>query len=225
MLGMSEDFYKGTYEAMFYSQGRATFATKILHRALERFLNKNRLNFPITLEIGGGEGLHFDYVKSGYTKYILTDIRESPLCPAASEAQKLGKLEFRVQDAENLTFQDAEVDRVIFACVLHHLLRPEIALREARRVVKNGGMISIYLPCDPGFLYRQMRKLFTRSRARKLGIDYELYNVRQHINHYYQLNKLIEHVFKDDKLLRSKFPVGFGTYDLNIFSVIHITKS
>jgi ubiquinone/menaquinone biosynthesis C-methylase UbiE len=225
MLGMSEDFYNGTYEAMFYTQGRATFATKILHKALERFPDKKGLDFPITLEIGGGEGLHFAYVKSGYTKYILTDIRESALCPAASDAQKSGKLDFRVQDAEHLTFQDGEADRVIFACVLHHLLRPEIALSEARRVVKSGGMISIYLPCDPGFLYRQMRKFFTKSRARELGIDYELYNVRQHINHYYQLNKLIEHVFKDDKLLISKFPLRFGTHDLNIFSIIHIIKS
>jgi phosphatidylethanolamine/phosphatidyl-N-methylethanolamine N-methyltransferase len=222
---MDKDFYEGTYEAMFYSKGRATFATRILHRALESYPNKNNLEFPVTLEIGGGEGLHFEYVKSKYSRYLLSDIRQSELCPSARRAKESGSLTFLIQNAEELSFSASEIDRAIFACVLHHLTDPEKALCEARRVVKSGGMISIYLPCDPGILYRFLRRLFTSSKARQLGIDYELYNARQHINHYYQLWKLINHVFQKDTMVHQKFPFRIGPYDLNIFSVIHITKA
>jgi phosphatidylethanolamine/phosphatidyl-N-methylethanolamine N-methyltransferase len=220
---MSQDFYDGIYEAMFYSEGRATRATRFIHKGLERLPNKKNWNFPLTLEIGGGEGLHFEYVKSGFSRYILTDIRESELCEAAKIARESGLLTFEIQDAEKLTLENASVDRVIFACVLHHLKDPESALEEARRVVKSGGVVSIYLPCDPGFLYRKLRLFFTRSRARKLGLDYELYNVRQHINHYYQLNKLIGHVFRNDVIHETKFPFRLASYDVNVYSVFHIT--
>lgn len=221
---MSEDFYKGSYKAMFYSQGKATFATKILHKALERLPNKSKFEFPITLEVGGGEGLHFEYVKSRYSQYYLTDVRKSALCEPAAIAQKSGLLTFSLQNAEALSYADSKIDRVIFACVLHHLCDPEKALTEARRVVKSGGMVSIYLPCDPGFFYRQLRKIFTRSKAKKIGVDYELINVRQHVTHYYRLEKLIKHVFENDKVIKKKFPFRFAPYDFNVFSIIHIIK-
>ncbi len=220
---MEEDFYGGTYKAMFYSDGSSAVATKFLHTALERYPNRKHLSFPLTLEIGGGEGLHFKYVHSEYDLYLLSDVRTSPLSPEAEMAKNSGKLQFIVENAERLSLENSTIDRVIFSCVLHHLNNPEAALNEARRVLKSGGMISIYLPCDPGFIYRQLRKVFTSRRSRTLGIDYELINVREHINHYYQLNKLIKEVFKEDVLRIRRFPFQFLNYDLNIFSIIHIS--
>lgn len=220
---MPKDFYDETYKAMFYDKGKATLATKFLHRALEKFPNKSKKAFPTTLEIGGGEGLHFEYVKSHFEKYLLTDIRTSKLTPFAEKALSEGKLEFSIEDAERLTIEDSSVDRTIFACVLHHLNDPEKALNEARRVTKPGGLISIYLPCDPGLTYRLLRKFFTRKISRELGIDYELQNVRQHINHYYQIAKLINEVFKVDQIRKKNFPISFFAYDFNIFTILHIT--
>ena len=173
--------------------------------------------------MGGGEGLHFEYVQSVFAKYVLSDIRISKLCPNAENARESGKLEFFMQDAEKLTLQDSTVDRTIFMCVLHHLNNPEKALREAKRVTKLGGMISIYLPCDPGLIYRMLRKIFTRKIAKELGIDYELMNAREHINHYYQLNRLIKHVFKNEHFRARHFPIQIGSHDFNIYSVYHIT--
>jgi len=225
LLGMAENFYDKTYKAMFYDKGKATLATKFLHKSLEKLPNKSRQAFPLTLEIGGGEGLHFEYVKSEFQKYLLTDIRSSELAPEAKQAMLAGKLEFSLENAESLSIRDSFVDRTIFACVLHHLSDPEKALMEARRVTKPGGVISIYLPCDPGLVYRILRKLFTHKISRKLGIDYELENVREHINHYYQLEKLIKEVFKNDVKKLKKFPISFFSYDFNIFTILHITKS
>jgi phosphatidylethanolamine/phosphatidyl-N-methylethanolamine N-methyltransferase len=224
-LGVDGKFYDETYKAMFYDQGKATLATKFLHKSLERHPNKAKHAFPITLEIGGGEGLHFKYVKSKFQKYLLTDIRSSELSPEAKQAMTDGRLVFSIENAEELSIEDSFTDRTIFACVLHHLLNPEKALMESRRVTKPGGMISIYLPCDPGLVYRFLRKVFTRKVSKKLKIDYELENVREHINHYYQLEKLIYEVFKNDVKKVKKFPVPLFSYDFNIFTVLHITKS
>jgi phosphatidylethanolamine/phosphatidyl-N-methylethanolamine N-methyltransferase len=145
------------------------------------------------------------------------------LCPPAALAASEGRLKFVIENAEKLTLNESSIDRAIYACVLHHLQNPELALRESRRVTNSGGMISIYLPCDPGLVYRIFRKTLTRKRARDLRIDYELMNVREHINHYYQLSKLIKEVFKDDSIRVRNFPFQFLSYDFNIFSIYHIT--
>ncbi len=48
--------------------------------------------------------------------------------------------------AESLPVRDGAVDVVVFANVLHHLGDPSAALREARRVVKDGGRLVILDP-------------------------------------------------------------------------------
>lgn len=47
--------------------------------------------------------------------------------------------------AEYLPFRDSVFDRVLFATSIDHVLLPELALAEARRVSKPGGMVCIWL--------------------------------------------------------------------------------
>ncbi|HZT84229.1 MAG TPA: methyltransferase domain-containing protein [Gaiellaceae bacterium] len=47
--------------------------------------------------------------------------------------------------AEYLPFRDSVFDRVLFATTIDHLLLPELALAEARRVGKPGGTVSVWL--------------------------------------------------------------------------------
>lgn len=78
---------------------------------------------------------------------------------AIDAAQKLGTdIEFKVDDAYNLSFDDESFDIVHAHQVLQHLTDPVAALREWRRVVKPGGIVaardSIYssknwFPKDP----------------------------------------------------------------------------
>jgi len=217
---VEENFYDKTYEEMFYSSGKSSLATKLIHIALERKVKKN--TYETVLEVGGGAGLHFPYVKHTFSKYQLTDLLSLELTEEAKKAELDGILEFSEQNAERLSITSKSVDRTIFMCVLHHLGNPEEALKEARRVTRKGGLVSIYLPCDPGLLYRQTRKLFTRGISKKLGIDYELINVREHINHHYQLSKLIDEVFKDDLINSRTFPFFSISYDFNLYSIYHI---
>jgi SAM-dependent methyltransferase len=47
--------------------------------------------------------------------------------------------------AEYLPFRDGVFDRVLFATSIDHLLLPELALAETRRVSKSGGMVCIWV--------------------------------------------------------------------------------
>jgi SAM-dependent methyltransferase len=47
--------------------------------------------------------------------------------------------------AEYLPFRDSVFDRVLFATSIDHVLSPELALAETRRVVKSGGMVCVWL--------------------------------------------------------------------------------
>ena len=217
------DFYQSWYQEIFYSGGVAGRATQKIHRLLENSLKGS--SFSQTLEIGGGEGLHVEHVTHHYDRYLLTDIELRPLTSAAQVALANGKLVHRQENAESLQFEDSVFDRVIFMCVLHHLRDPERALAEARRVTRRGGVVSIYLPCDPGLLYRLVRRVAVGRRAASLGLDYQLVNAREHRNHFFGLWKMVKFVFKSDDIHVKRFPFAVFGGNLNIAYLIHITVS
>ncbi len=61
-------------------------------------------------------------------------------------------IEFQEADAESLLFNDGEFDAVVSNFVVHHLGRPEAALSEARRVLRDGGKIAFTVWADPAKL-------------------------------------------------------------------------
>lgn len=217
----NSEFYERVYQEMFYSGGAAGRATQKIHQLLESSLKGS--SFPQTLEIGGGEGLHVEHVKHHYDRYFLTDIELRPLTSVAQEAMVQGKLVHRQENAESLEFDDSVFDRVIFMCVLHHLREPEKALAEAKRVTRPGGVVSIYLPCDPGLLYRLIRGVAVGRRAASLGLDYQLVNAREHRNHFFGLWKMVKFIFKSDDIHVKRFPFAVFGGDLNVAYLVHIT--
>jgi SAM-dependent methyltransferase len=67
--------------------------------------------------------------------------------------------------AEYLPFRDSVFDRVLFATTIDHVLAPELALAEARRVSRSGGMVCIWVgepnppPPPSGLRERLQRRL------------------------------------------------------------------
>lgn len=210
---------KDYYEKMFYSGGINALLTKHIHKALEQKMNSK---FSKVLEIGGGEGFHLQYVNHPYDKYYLTDIDLRTLCEFAKKIWLEGKLIQKYQDSAKLTFKSNTFDRVIFMCVLHHVNDVVNSIKEARRVCKNGGVISIYLPTDPGIIYRFMRRMVTARQASRLAIDYEYLNALGHRNHFYSIMKLLQHQFQFDDVRIKRKPFKINSYNLNLYYIIHI---
>jgi len=74
-------------------------------------------------------------------------------------------------DAVSLPFPDQCFDRVIATCLIAHLKDPEVALTEWRRVLRKGGELTMYVPCELGFSLRLFRKLFLAPKAKRLGFQ------------------------------------------------------
>jgi ubiquinone/menaquinone biosynthesis C-methylase UbiE len=131
-----------------------------------------------------------------------------------------GSLVLEKQDATRLSYPDGSFDRLIATHVLEHLPEPVSVLREWNRVVRPGGIISIVLPCDPGFLWRLGRHLGPRRNAKKLGLAYDYLQAAEHINSIFNLVVFIRHHF--ESLNELWYPTRIPVPDLNLFYICHI---
>ena len=212
-----DEYYENHYEEVVNSGIVGRFSSQY-HRLMERDFQKHR--FGKILEVGAGKGQHLHFVKCQFDKYFQTDIRvNSENAPAPDS-----KTFWIKADAQDLSqFSDGLFERTIATCLIAHLPNPEKAINEWRRVTsKCGGVVSIYVPCEPSFLLRFAQKLSTRRKATKLGIDYSSMHYREHRNHYFFIKALIFDVFKEDDIKVTGFPTRFLPFDLKLYEIYQI---
>ena len=224
LRGNVEHYYKSFYSRMMghESDGLLSLLWKYPHLLMEKpFKSNDGLKI---LELGFGEGEHIGFVKDDYQNYLATDIDAERLLRAKVVLPKnAGTL---ACDAQKLPFEDSSFDRVIATCLIAQLPSPEQALLEWRRVLKPGGSLSIYVPCEPGFSLRLFRKLVTEPKARKLGFEgFNLYISRDHINDAFRVLNIAAEVFGADRFKQVFRPFYFRSWYLNLFCVVQVTKS
>ncbi len=143
------DFSKGRHRAMLTWQRQRMWSDE----AIERLANWIGLKPGMSaLDVGCGLGF------LGYTfwkhfgvggRYTGVDIREKLLVEAreaSSEWATDGVAEFVVGDVYKLPFADATFDWVACQTLMIHLVNPEDALGEMRRVLKPGGLFTCIEP-------------------------------------------------------------------------------
>jgi len=193
---------------------------RVLHRLLEA--GETSEHYPRVLEVGANRGEHLAHVRHRWDEYVMLDLedrRGGAAWPAGAR--------FVAGDAHELPFPDAHFDRTIMTCVLHHLQDPEVALAELRRVTRPGGRVSILLPTDPGLAYRALRTLTSGRRARREGVAAEqrLSHAREHRNHFSSLITMVRGAFNEDALEERYFPLPLRTWNLNLVTVLRITRA
>jgi len=134
-----------------------------------------------------------------------------------------------VGDAQDLAaFPDASIDRLVSMCLLHHLDDPRGSLQHWRRVVRPGGALSMFVPCDPGLLWRVGRAMTTFRAAGSKGysaLDIRYINACDHRNHVASLRWMIEGTFAGDDISMSRFPLGpVDSWNANLFFTFQITR-
>lgn len=175
------------------------------------------------VEVGAGSGHHYGYLKRPPRRYYLTDGSEKMLAVASSRHARevaAGRVVIEQQDATRLTYEDGRFDRLIATHVLEHIPDPVSVLREWNRVVRPGGLISIVLPCDPGFLWRLGRHFGPRRNAKKVGLPYDYVQAADHVNSIFNLVVFIRHHFED--VTERWYPARVAMPDVNLFYVCHL---
>jgi len=104
------------------------------------------------LDLGCGAGHVSFHVAPAVAEVVAYDLSEQMLAVVADAAQARGlsNVHTRLGAAESLPFADAEFDFVFSRYSAHHWSDLGLALREARRVLKPGGMAAFIDVMAPG---------------------------------------------------------------------------
>lgn len=214
--------FADVYHDSNYSSTLQSAVMKASHRTAEKHFDKDD-HFSKVLEIGVGPGEHLPFVRHSFDQYVLIDSDAKTLSVAKNNLAREynNKLLFEVQGGSELSYKDKCFDRLIATHVLEHIYYPHLVLKEWQRVVKDGGIISIVIPTDPGLAWRLGRHLGPRKNAIAQGIDYDYIMAREHINSCNNLIALMRYYFPERK--ESWWPFPIASIDLNLFFICHLT--
>src|SRR5262249_27817576 len=124
-------------ERLFQGWGMLEFA-----RSKEIVLRNLTRHARTILDVGGGTGVYAEWLgELGYDSHVI-DITPSHIATAKSKRKHVASAE--VGDARNLSWQDDSADAVLLFGPLYHLTGSSSrsrALREARRVLRPGGLV------------------------------------------------------------------------------------
>jgi phosphatidylethanolamine/phosphatidyl-N-methylethanolamine N-methyltransferase len=208
--------FSRVYDHANYSSPLQSFAMRASHQIAERFFDAKD-HFSRVLEIGAGTGEHLPFVRHGFDEYTLTDLDPAALDVARGKLGALqpGKVKFEPQSASSLPYPDGTFDRLIAAHVLEHIYQPHLALKEWSRVLKDGGVMSVLIPTDPGVAWRLGRHLGPRRNAVAQGIAYDYVMAREHVNACNNLIAILRHYFRGSN--ETWWPTRIPSIDLNLF--------
>ena len=105
---------------------------------LEEFMAKPLKECRL-LDVGGSTGIIDNYLSAFFYEVIGIDIDDSAISHARNTFNKVN-LEFKVDDAMNLSFQDESFDVVICSHVYEHVPDADKMFSEIHRVLKKGGV-------------------------------------------------------------------------------------
>lgn len=210
------------YDEVYYNSNFVvTYFNRVGHSLLEKPYRGDK-SFSKVLEVGAGTGEHLDFVRHSFDQYFLTDINEEFLEKAKKRHQN-EKVVFEKQDASALDYPDDSFDRLISVYNLEHLPNPHLILKEWKRVVKKGGVISIAIPAEGGIAWNLGRFLTTRRYFRNKGLDLDYIISREHINACYRLVNFINHYFSDKQ--RTWFPFRVPLTHVNLLYACNVTNT
>jgi ubiquinone/menaquinone biosynthesis C-methylase UbiE len=110
------------------------------------------------LDVGCGDGKFTRVLAAICGEVSGIDVKEGKIAEAREAARAAGlKIDFRVASAEDLPFRDASLDVVVFSNSLHHIPHPDVALREAIRVLAPAGVIYVMEPVPAGNYFEATR--------------------------------------------------------------------
>ena len=118
-----------------------------IEKRAEQILSRFSPQGKHILDVGCGNGL-YSFKMAGLARSIVgVDISGEQIAEAHTKKLVLdGDVEFATASAESLPFGDSRFDAVLLIEMLDHVPHHERAVREAWRVVRDGGELVVYVP-------------------------------------------------------------------------------
>ena len=114
------------------------------------------------LDLGCGDGTNLRWLQSHFTRFYASDYNLLRLLRAA----KLGvKARLFMADICNYPVEDDSFDAIFFNHVLEHIPDDAAALREARRILKPGGLLVLGVPNEGAAFWQLAYRLQPKTRA------------------------------------------------------------
>ncbi len=140
------------------------YFTSIKKNPYQRFWHKKRFSEvakfiePLSngkiLDIGSADGMFTKVIldKSNAKEIIGIDVLASSVDWANNHWKLNKRLKFRIGDAHKLEFKSKTFDAVFALEVMEHVFKPQVVLREIKRVLKKNGYVIVLVPTD-NFLF------------------------------------------------------------------------
>lgn len=127
------------------------------------------------LELGCGTGAVAAYLSETYNMKVWgTDYDHEQIQAARKRHSENAHLTYRVENAANLSFQDACFDLVVSQNVFHHLSKWQTAVSEVARVLRPGGFLMWLDLAFPKWLARPFQPLVKEHGLYSIGdVRYE----------------------------------------------------
>jgi len=139
---MSNSFIQSQYD-LWHEQMAANEQNDVLSLPWYKTVAKSLpdLNGKSIIEVGCGRGVFSNYLANKYpgAKITAIDFSESAITIAKSNFFNVPNLHFEVGDAESLVFKEDQFDFYISCETLEHVFQPQKMIREAKRILLQGG--------------------------------------------------------------------------------------
>ena len=185
-------YFEDSYLNLYYSDSSGKLMKKG-HQLMENF---NFDKHDDILEVGAGFMPHISFLKNKFKNYYAIDIHTA-FKASDFYRDNFPEIKFDYYDGKKIPFNDNTFDRIISSHCIEHIPDPENHLLELTRVLKNNGIITFALPCDPGLLYRFGRFIWKKTVLKKNphplpDYDHDYFAAKEHINSIFNLYAIIK---------------------------------
>ncbi len=185
-------------------------------RYLMELLRKRKRRDARLLEIGCGSGRILASLRARDPDIRLTGVDLSEGQIALARKDNAGKrITFVAGNGERLPFRASSFDYVIFLDVIEHVERPDALLREAARVLREGGLLYGVSPAEGQGIYALSARLFGRHFKEETAGHIQRYTIEDLLRRVERQGLAVEEVKYSYHFLGSLMDYALFTLMLN----------